>query len=69
MRPIIKFVKQAIVCKMVNNLRWVDTDVCLADDLTKTSSKLTSTVMDILKTNRMINLDYSEKKSRRVMEM
>ena len=69
MRPIIKFVKQAIDCKMVNNLRWVDTDVCLADILTKTSSKLTSTVMDILKTNRMINLDYSEKKSRRVMEM
>ena len=64
LRPIIKLIKQTLDAKMVTNIRWIDTKVCLADVLTKSGSNLITTVIDVLKTNKMIDLDYSEKRGK-----
>ena len=47
---------------MVKSIRWCDTKVCVADILTKKAAPLTKAVVDILKTNIMIDLNKSEKK-------
>ena len=44
--------------KAIHSIRWVDTDVCLADILTKNSGAgLVDIVMKILRTGNMVNLD------------
>ena len=64
LRPLVKFMKQCLDSKMVHSMRWCDTKVCLADVMTKRGSCLTSTLMNILKTNKMIDLSWSDKLSR-----
>ena len=65
LRPIVKFLKQMLDSQMVNNIRWVDTEVCVADILTKPArSVLTSKVMDIMRTGRMLDLNWTNKKSK-----
>ena len=65
LRPIVKFLKQMLDSQMVNNIRWVDTEVCVADILTKPArSVLTSQVMDIMRTGRMLDLNWTNKKSK-----
>ena len=65
LRPIIKFLKQMLDSHMVNTIRWVDTEVCVADILTKPArSVLTAKVMDIMKTGLMLDLNWTNKKSK-----
>ena len=68
LRPTIKWLKQMVDAKMVESVKWVDTKQCLADVLTKSGNdRLTSTVstlMEVMETGTMIDLDYSEKRSR-----
>ena len=48
--------------KAIHFIRWVDTDVCLADILTKNSrAGLVDIVMKILRTGNMVNLEETEK--------
>ena len=57
--------KQMLDSEMVNTIRWVDTNVCVADILTKPARcVLTSEVMDVLKSGNMINLNWTDKKSK-----
>ena len=65
LRPLIKFMKQTLDSNMVSTIRWCDTKVCLADALTKTGSPLTPAMMDVVKTNKMLDLSWSDKKSRK----
>ena len=47
LRPIIKFMKQMLDGKMINIVGWINTEVCMADILTKPSQcALTAKVMD-----------------------
>ena len=62
-RPLVKFLKQALDARWINTIRWCDTKVCLADILTKPGAPLTRTVLEIMKTNKMIDLSVSVKKS------
>ena len=56
LRPIIKFMKQMLDSKMINIVRWIDTEVCMADILTKPSRcALTAKVMDVLRTGNMMD--------------
>ena len=64
LRPLIKYMKQCLDAKMITSMRWCDTKVCLADVLTKTSSPLIKSVMKILATGRMIDLNWTDKKCR-----
>ena len=65
LRPIVKFMKQMLDSQMVNTRGWVDTNVCVADILTKPGrSLLTSRVMDVMKTGNMIDLKWTLKKSK-----
>ena len=51
--------------QMVNTIKWVDTKVCVADILTKPARNvLTSKVMDIIKTGNMLDLSWTNKKSK-----
>ena len=63
LRPIIKWMKQCLESNMLDGIYWCDTDVCLADMLTKSGSKLTDITMEIIKENRMIDIGFSKKKS------
>ena len=63
LRPVIKWMKQSLESWQVNELRWCDTNVCLADILTKTGVKLTEMVMKILQDNDTIDLRFSKKVS------
>ena len=62
LRPIIKFMKQMLDAKMISSMRWCDTKVCVADMLTKSGSPLTKPVMNILRSNKMIDLSKSDKR-------
>ena len=64
LRPLIKYMKQTLDSKMIHSIRWCDTKVCLADVLTKRGSNLTSTFMQVLKTNKMIDLNWTDKPSK-----
>ena len=65
LRPIIKFMKQMLDSKMINIVRWIDTEVCMADILTKPSRcALTAKVMDVLRTGNMMDLTWTLKKSK-----
>ena len=65
LRPTVKWLKQMIDAQMVNTIKWVDTKQCLADVLTKAGNdRLTAKLMDVMKTGDMIDLNYSEKKSK-----
>ena len=56
LRPIFKFMKQMLDSQMVSTMRWVDTNVCVTDILTKPGrGLLTSKVMKIMKTGNMID--------------
>ena len=61
MRLVIKWMKQMLDARMISSVRWVDTEVCLVDILTKTSFPLIEDLMEILRTGNMINLSYSRK--------
>ena len=61
LRPIIKFMKQMLDAKMITRMTWCDSCVCLADILTKSGFPLVNDVMDILKTNNMIELTFTKK--------
>ena len=50
---------------MVNDIKWCDTKVCVADILTKKSAPLTKTVMQILETNKMIDLSVGKQKRKK----
>ena len=63
LRPLIKFMKQCLDANMVNTIRWCDTKVCLADALTKKGSMMTKTLMDVLKSNQMIDLSWTDKEA------
>ena len=65
LRPIVKYMKQMLDSQFINTIRWVDTDVCVADILTKpTRSAITARVMDVMKTGKMIDLSWTSKKSK-----
>ena len=65
LRPTVKWLKQMIDAKMVESVRWVDTKQCLADVLTKSGNdRLTSKLMEVMDCGDMIDLDFSDKKSR-----
>ena len=65
LRPIVKFMKQMLDSQMVNTMRWVDTNVCVADILTKPGrGLLTNQVMEIMRTGNMIDLNWTNKKSK-----
>ena len=62
LRPIIKYLKQMLDAKAIHSIRWVDTDICLADILTKNARAcLADVVMKILETGNMVNLEKTEK--------
>ena len=64
LRPIVKFMKQMLDSQMINTIKWVDTEVCVADILTKPARcVLTAKVMEVLKTGKMIDLSRSSKKN------
>ena len=62
LRPVIKYMKQMLDSKMIKSLRWCDTNVCVADILTKRGSPLTAKVMGILHSNEMVDLSRHFKK-------
>ena len=63
LRPTIKWLKQMLDAKMVESIKWVDTKQCLADVLTKSGNdRLMSTLMDVMKSGEMIDLNFSDKK-------
>ena len=65
LRPIVKFLKQMLDSQMVNTIRWVDTEVCVADIMNKPARRLlTAKVMEIIKTGKMIDLACTNKKSK-----
>ena len=65
LRPTVKWPSQMIDAHMVNSIKWVDTKQCLADVLTKAGNdRLTAKLMDVMKTGNMIDLNYSDKKSK-----
>ena len=69
LRPIIKFMKQMLDSKMINIVRWIDTEVCMADILTKPARcALTAKVMDVLRTGNMMDLTWTSKKSKFFIE-
>ena len=55
LRPIIKWFKQCLESRMVKEINWCDTEVCLADILTKSGSKLTDKVLEVIRGNEMID--------------
>ena len=55
-RPLVQFMKDAKNCKWVDEFRWVDTNQCVADMLTKPGSKLVDTVRQVMKTGQMFKL-------------
>ena len=59
LRPIIKYLKQCLDAQMINDLRWCDTTVCLADIFTKSSAPLIDTFLRVVTTNEMIDLKFS----------
>ena len=47
LRPIVKFMKQMLDSQMINTIKWIDTEVCVADILTKPARCfLTAKVID-----------------------
>ena len=62
LRPLVKFMKQTLDSGMIRSIRWCNTKVCIADILTKKASSLTKSVMEILNTNKMINLWQEEER-------
>ena len=62
LRPIIKWIKQCLDASQLEKITWCDTDVCLADMLTKSGSRLTDRSMEVIHGNKMIDLSYSKKK-------
>ena len=65
LRPIVKFMKQMLDSQMINIIKWVDTEVCMADILTKPARcVLTAKVMEVLKTGNMLDLTWTSKKSK-----
>ena len=66
LRPLVKFMKQCLDSNMVNTIRWCDTKVCLADALTKKGSMMTKTLVDVLQSNKMIDLSWTDKKSKQM---
>ena len=59
-RPVVKWMKQMLDSRMVSSLRWVDTKLCVADILTKTSDPLTETVMSINGSGQMIETKHEK---------
>ena len=49
---------------MINEVKWCDTDVCLADIMTKSGSKLTRTALEVVRNDMMVNLSFSKKMKR-----
>ena len=49
---------------MVKEVKWCDTEVCLADILTKSGSKLTEKALDVLRNNEMVDLTFSREKNK-----
>jgi hypothetical protein len=45
-RPLVQFMKDCMASNWVHEMRWVDTDLCVADIMTKAGSKLTEKTMD-----------------------
>ena len=62
LRPTIKAMKQMLDANMVRNIRWCDTDVMVADVLTKAGAPLTEVVRSVMETNEMIDLYHSKKR-------
>ena len=60
LRPIIKFMKQMLDSKMINIVRWIDTEVCMADILTKPGR---CALTAVLRTGNMMDLTWTSKKS------
>ena len=56
LRPVIKWMKQCQDAKQIENMRWCDTDVCLADMLTKAGSKLTDKAVSVIQTNKITRI-------------
>ena len=50
--------------KMITEVRWCDTDVCLADIMTKSGLKLTQLALEVISNNMMVNLSFSKKTKR-----
>ena len=62
LRPIIKYLMQMLSAKAIHSIRWVDTDICLADILTKNAwASLAEVVMKMLENGNMVNLEKTEK--------
>ena len=49
MRPTIQSLKDLITCRQIGEFRWVPTDLCLADVLTKKDAKMSGEMMEIVK--------------------
>ena len=61
-RPLVQFMKDAKACKWVSKMRWVDTNLCVADMMTKTGSKLVEKTMEVLKTGKMFDTRKEKKR-------
>lgn len=54
-RPLVQFMKDAIASNWVSEMRWVDTNLCMADMMTKAGTKIEEKVMEVLRTGNMFN--------------
>ena len=64
-RPIIKWIKQMVDAKALQNIRWCDTDSCISDALTKSGSKVTEKMLKICQIGEMPIMNYQSKKTER----
>ena len=62
MRPIIKWMKQCLDNRFMEQIRWCDTKVCLGDIFTKPGARLTQDLLEIIRTGEMIDLFWSDKR-------
>ena len=62
-RPLVQFMKDAKASEWIKEMRWVATDLCVADMLTKAGSKVADMTMDVINTGKMFNLKKGDEKT------
>ena len=54
-RPLVQFMKDAKASNWVTEMRWVDTNLCMADMMTKSGSKLVDKTMAVMRSGNMFD--------------